>query len=609
MYSYAAFIRSAANPGANDAARPLTDRFRNAHPEWLSLNTGKGLSVFHRPPPGRSAGAITLPGDRGAILGTLFPKDLETSPRNWRPVIHETLAEDIVRSRGRRLLDELWGGYVAFLSDRGGAVHCVLRDCSGKVPCYTLTHRGVIIVTSDIGLLAGLDLPPFSLNARYVAGFIVEAEMAQRECAVTGITELLAGECLEIEDSRARQFALWDPRIIARQRASMDFEKASRRVRRVTQSCVDFWASKYDRILYRLSGGLDSSSVLGCLKNSPCKPQITCLHVDSGGSDQSELEFARLAAGAAGIDLVVQPGYSQHAKYDQRVFLLPKAPKPSVANLGVTLDSESRNRFPAEVQAEAIWDGEGGDHLFFSSRSSYEAVDYAFERCLGSGFAAHVRGAVRQSGSSLWGVLGKTIRLGLFRGPWRPHLDQDRRPAFLNPAIVPADIDSYIWQPWSADASDLPPGKRLQICVLAWLIHRHRPVPELQYASEHHPLFSQPLMELCLELPIYTLVQGGMNRALERAAFRDCVPERIIRRENKGSVTTTVMSKIRECLPFLRELVLGGVLAQERIIDRSALEPFLVANRPLNQDVLWPFMSCIAAEVWARKWAADGWRI
>jgi asparagine synthase (glutamine-hydrolysing) len=609
VYSYAAFIRNASKPEANDAALRLTDRFRHTNPEWPSLDTGKGLSVFHKPPPGRSAGAITLPGDRGAILGTLFPKDLETSPKGWRPVIPEVLAEDIVNSRGRRLLDQFWGGYVAFLNDRGSTVHWVLRDCSGKVPCYTLTHHGVTIATSNIGVLAGLDLPPFSLNARYIAGFIVEAEMAQRECAVTGITELLAGECLEIEHSRATQFALWDPRVIARQRATAGFEEASRRVRRVTQACVDFWASKYDRILYRLSGGLDSSAVLGCLKNSPCVPQITCLHVDSGGTDQSELEFARLAAGAAGIDLVVQPGYSQYAKYDERVFLLPKTPKPSVANLGVALDFGSRNQLPAEVQAEAIWDGEGGDHLFFSSRTPYEAVDYAFERGLTSGLAAHVRGAVRQSGSSLWGVLGKAIRLGVCRGPWQPHLDQHRWPAFLNPSLVQVDIGSYIWQPWSADASDLPPGKRLQICVLAWLIHRHRPVPELEYASEHHPLFSQPLMELCLEIPIYTLVQGGVNRALERAAFRDCVPDRIIRRENKGSVTTTVMSKIRECHPFLRDLVLGGVLAQERIIERPALEPFLVANRPLNQDVLWPFMSCIAAEVWARKWAADGWRI
>jgi asparagine synthase (glutamine-hydrolysing) len=96
---------------------------------------------------------------------------------------------------------------------------------------------------------------------------------------------------------------------------------------------------------------------------------------------------------------------------------------------------------------------------------------------------------------------------------------------------------------------------------------------------------------------------------LERAAFRDCVPEAIIRREDKGTVALTIMSKIRECLPFLREMVLDGVLVKERIIDRTALEPYLAGNKPTSRRVLSSFMACIAAEVWARKWAAASWRL
>ena len=87
------------------------------------------------------------------------------------------------------------------------------------------------------------------------------------------------------------------------------------------------------------------------------------------------------------------------------------------------------------------------------------------------------------------------------------------------------------------------------------------------------------------------------------------MPGPIIRRENKGTVAITAMSKIRECLPFLRELVLDGVLARERIIERSELMPYLAGNRPLSQRVLWPFLACIAAEVWARKWSAAEWRL
>jgi asparagine synthase (glutamine-hydrolysing) len=576
------------------------------HPKWALLDGGEGLSVFHLPPSGRSVAAIELPAGNGAILGALFPKVLEISPDNWRPVIDEKLAGEMVRTRGRHLIDNYWGGYIAFLNDRG-ATHYVLRDCSGKIPCYVISHGDITILTSNIEDLSGLALPAFSINAKYLAGFIYTAELSRRECALNGVKEILAGECLELNGRDARQFTMWDPRSICRDDAIEDFEDASRQVRKVTQSCVDYWASKYDRIVHRLSGGLDSSVILGCLKRSAYRPIVTCLHIETGGEDDNERAFAQLAATDAGVELVVQRGYSQHARYDERIFRLPKAANPSVANLGITLEPDIQNLIPVNAKAEAVWDGEGGDHLFFAPRSPFGAVDYAFRHGITGNFSQCVRDAIRCSRLSYWGVLGRSIRLGLLRGKWQPEDEYDRQVMFLNPEIVPADIAHYVWQTWSDDASDLPPGKRWQICLLACLIHRHRPVPGLQYASEHHPLFSQPLFELCLRIPLYILLRGGINRALERAAFQDCVPEAIIRRENKGSVATTLMSKIRESLPYLRDLVLGGVLVHERIIERSALEPYLAGNRPMNNQVLWPFLSSIAAEAWARKWATAAW--
>ncbi|MGO8858179.1 MAG: asparagine synthase-related protein [Steroidobacteraceae bacterium] len=587
----------------------MTDRFRQIHPAWKLLDWGKGLSIFHSPPTGRSAGEILLPAGTGAILGTLFPEDLDVSPRHWRPTIDEKLADEIVRTRGRRLMKCFWGSYIAFLNNRDGTEHYILRDCSGKIPCYKITRGDTTILTSNINDLSGLPFPSFSLNARYLAGFVYAAELAQKECALNEVTELLAGECLELADTHARQLTLWDPRTICRECAVENFEEASRQVRRVTQACVDSWASKYDRIVHLLSGGLDSSVILGCLKRSPHSPLVTCLHLESGEADEDEREFAQLAASAADVELIFQPGYSQHAKYDEQIFRLPRAPKPSVAHLGITIESDLRNLVPSQAKAEAIWDGQGGDHLFFESRAAFGAVDYAFRHGLTGDFSGHVRSAIRRSGLSYWGVLGRSLRLGLLRAEWRPEDEYHREVTFLNPAIVPANIADYVWQPWLADASDLPPGKRWQICLLGRLIHRHRPVPELQYASEHHPLFSQPLFELCLRIPTYTLAHGGIDRAVERAAFADRVPEQIIRRENKGSVSTSLMSKIRECRPFLRDLVLDGVLVKERIIERASLEPFLAGNRPVNHEVFWPFLSCIAAEVWARKWADVAWRL
>jgi asparagine synthase (glutamine-hydrolysing) len=211
--------------------------------------------------------------------------------------------------------------------------------------------------------------------------------------------------------------------------------------------------------------------------------------------------------------------------YDERVFQLPRAPNPSAANLTGTFESDLRNLVPERTKAESIWDGQGGDHLFFEPRSPFGAVDYAFAHGVTGEFSRCVRDAIRRSNLSCWGVLKRSIRLGLLRGKWQPEDEYDRESVFLNSELASMDIADYVWQTWYADASDLPPGKRWQICLLACLLHRHRPVLELQYASEHHPLFSQPLVELCLRIPLYTLLQGDKDRALERAAFQDCVPE------------------------------------------------------------------------------------
>jgi asparagine synthase (glutamine-hydrolysing) len=609
MYPYVAFLYDSRNLHADRTVRGWADAFRRDHEEWTSLDAGNGLTLLHESPRGRSASAAVLSHGRGAILGTVFPNHLIAAPRETSSFLDERSVDEIVRTHGRHLTSHFWGGYLAFLNYGNGASHCVLRDCSGKVPCYMIDCGDVTIATSDIEDLTGLGLPSFSINQRYLAGFFHEAELAQRECALNEVKELLAGECLEVEGNRARQFAMWDPRPICRDDSIEDFADACRQVRMVTQTCIDHWASRYDRIVHHLSGGLDSSVVLGCLRRSAHQPIVTCLHIESGGAGESERAFAQLVADAAGMKLSCQPAFSEHVKYDERVFRLPKAPKPSVGHLGMAIDPDLRNRVPSEVDADATWDGQGGDHLFFESRAFFAAVDYAFRHGVSGDFPRQVRDAVRLSRQSCWGVLAKAARLGLCRFRWHPEQGRFRDPMFLNRGLISTDMPDYIWQPWSANSSDLPPGKRLQIGLLARLIHRHRPVPGLQYAEAHHPLFSQPLFELCLKIPIYVMLRGGVNRSLEREAFRHCVPDAVIRRENKGTIETGFMSKIRESMPFIRGLLLDGVLVRERIIERSALEPYLVRNRPLSLAVLWPFLSCLAAEIWARKWADDAWRI
>jgi asparagine synthase (glutamine-hydrolysing) len=161
-------------------------------------------------------------------------------------------------------------------------------------------------------------------------------------------------------------------------------------------------------------------------------------------------------------------------------------------------------------------------------------------------------------------------------------------------------VDQYVAHPWAADAEDLPKGKQLQIRLLAEVTNRHRPLPRFERAPQHHPLMSQPLMETCLQIPTYLLVRGGRERGLAREAFADRVPPEIIRRRDKGSIVSHATEVIRQSEAFVRELLLGGVLADAGIIAPSELEPYIVQGQPFREDHFLPLLACIAAEVWAR---------
>jgi asparagine synthase (glutamine-hydrolysing) len=111
---------------------------------------------------------------------------------------------------------------------------------------------------------------------------------------------------------------------------------------------------------------------------------------------------------------------------------------------------------------------------------------------------------------------------------------------------------------------------------------------------------SQPLIEVCLQIPTYLLVRGGRERALARDAFADRVPPQIIRRRDKGSIVSHTTEMLRQGEEFVRDVLLDGVLAGAGIIDPDELKHYIVEGQPFREGHLLPILACIAAEVWAR---------
>jgi len=538
-----------------------------------------------------------LPQGSGIVLGQLFPADLSKESLESIDHIDERAAREILKTGGRHLIRTYWGAYVAVLADRHADCAYVIRDCSGKFPCYYRRVRDVTIVFSDPNDLAPLELPRPTVDWSYLAAFVYSSQLQVRRCAVHEDKELLAGERLRVQDRSDCQTVLWDPREICRDRWLDQYENAVATLQGVTRKCIDSWARTYDTILLGLSGGFDSAAVLGVLSHSPARPRIQCINQYSTDSYGDERKYARAGAIRAGVQLAEVPIDSVADRFDSRLFLAPKTSKPSVNALFRLLEIELINRIAEETGAQTLWTGQGGDHIFLQTSGVSSASDYLTTRGLRPGFIAAVRDAAHLSRQPYWSVLQSACsRL--------PDISNTlaSKPCFVNVAALPDNVEEYVLPPWATDADDLPRGKRMQIRFLAEVVNRHRPIARLERAPQHHPLLSQPLMEVCLQIPTYLLLRGGRERALAREAFADHVPPEILRRHDKGSTIAHATEMLRRSEPFLRELLLGGALVENKVIDRRELEPFILQGQPYREEHLLPLLACIAAEVYVRKY-------
>jgi asparagine synthase (glutamine-hydrolysing) len=290
-------------------------------------------------------------------------------------------------------------------------------------------------------------------------------------------------------------------------------------------------------------------------------------------------------------------------RFDSRLFSAPPTCKPAVTALFRLLEVPLINRIAAEAGARTLWTGQGGDHIFLQTADTWSAADYLDMQGLRPGLVAAVRDAAVLSRQPYWFVLKSAFSRRRGARPAPNSLAQSTY--FVAPAALPGNVDEYVSHPWAAAAEEVPRGKHMQIRFLSQVVNRHRPIARLEGAPQHHPLLSQPLMEVCLQIPTYLLLRGGRERGLAREAFADRVPEKILRRRDKGSIISHATEMLRQSEAFVRELLLDGALAGAGVIVRKELEPYIVQGQPFREEHLMPLLACIAAEVWVRTTTAS----
>lgn len=527
-------------------------------------------------------------GNHGCVIGHLFSRS-DPSVR-----IAEFAADDVLAiqaSGGRSLLDDFWGAYVAVLTGANGTV-LVLRDPSAQMPCYYRSEACYLALASDVTQLARRG--PQAVNFIEIGRLLVSVDAIGRETCISGVMELLPGECITTTPEGCTISEWWSPWPWTAPERQVSFETNASRLRRVLLDSLGSWASCFRSIVLGVSGGLDSS-IVACAAHSQ-ELELHCLNIVSSGAGGDERRYASVLASALGRTL-----HERHYSLSSIDIEKPVAPHHAWPNAPYFMQGIAaiHSGFSSEHHIDAYFSGNGGDNVFCSLNTAAPFVD----RFLTQGSRSGVMNTLRDL-NVLTGADGMAIlrqAWGIYKrvgGPPRIY----RNTLGLSASFIEALEPFQPLHPWLENTKGALPGK---IAHVKQIMRAHRGIelyPRAESPIHIAPLLSQPIIEVCLGIPTWHWVQKGISRAVAREAVRGIVPQQLLRRTSKGGPSGFMNEIFRANQQKAERMLRDGLLARAGLLELSIFDDVdpMTAN---GSEKARRILDLCAAEAWARWWS------
>lgn len=529
----------------------------------------------------------------GVVFGTLFSR--ETRPRRVSK-IDAAACRRLQASAGRSLITEYWGAYVALVGDVNRSPPHILRDPTGTMPCiYAETELGTVFA-SDVDTLAKFGGRSFDVDWPSLVRNLAVPENAGAETCLNGITELLPGHSMVSVARGVQLRPAWTPADhCGPSHGSPHYEQLIEELHSIVHGCVRAWASCYDHIILGMSGGLDSSIIASCLRDSSKSASgLTMFTSDSAGDERIH---ARLAARAAGLPLLEH----RYDTDDVDIALTTGGhlPRPSAPYFFQSIRAAHR---VANTQhpIDAFFTGIGGDNVFYASRSGAALVDQYRSQGIGHGLLRTLREISDITECSMWTVANAAIRTSRGRPKRRARQDQ-----FLS-ADAAAMPSSMMRHDWLETMDPRIPGKVGHITMILRACRNLELYPRASHGPQIAPLLSQPLVEFALGVPSWQWFSGGRDRAIARDAFSRDLPEQLVQRRSKGGPTGFMIDLYAKKKSELRHFLLNGQLVRQNIVDAQEISDHLRSGSPIVEGEYQQILRLGAVEAWIQSWRPQG---
>lgn len=559
---------------------------------WRQVGAFSGLALWMDPL--QPLPTTDLMGGRGIVLGHLAPMP---DTRDASEMLRGGLANQAPLELLHDLSRSYWGHYIALLADAKTGDLVVYRDPSGALECMTWDlGDGLHVVASDMARVPRWLRPRRQrLNWDRIGAYLIAPYAETSTPLFDDIAVVAPGEAMIIGGSKRRTASVWSPTAFAAPTRTELRDVQRELVRRVDE-CTAALVGRYDRVIVELSGGLDSSVLAAAIGATGHTGRVASwLNYYGNRAEGDESAFARDVTDRLGVELdcVSKPAAPLDAA---SLAELAQEFWPAIAGVDA-----ARDRHEVELLrrtgAKAIVSGQGGDGIYFQYPTAMIMADEIQRRGLAALASPILADVARRTRQSVWSVL-REVRLAR-RG-------NETRLKVWSDLIAPEwrDLARDAAHPWvrAARTAGLPPGKVLHVQGVATTLIYNGRSRRRRHADLLYPHFAQPVVELCLGVPVPDLAGRNYDRPFAREAFQARLPPSVLRRRSKGILTAHFAHMLTESMPFLRPYLLEGCLCEAGLLDREAVAAHLDPDRLILEgsaaDILWAAVT----EAWVRYW-------
>jgi len=548
--------------------------------------------IFASIPPSSPLKIYPIEPEYGVILGTIFSRS-QSGDINKINNIPELATSSTFSNI---ILSNYWGRYIAFFLTHDGV--SVLRDPTGGLPCYYYEHDTAHCFFSDALDFTTLNLMPISIDWQYVAGHLINPAASLKGSGLAGVRQIAPGSQYHIGPNEIAYYKVWNEEKIALSSPIQSVDDAATLLRDAVLYSVQSWGQAYRRFLLMLSGGLDSSIIIGSLKGAVETDNVFCINYHSGTADSDERYYAKLAADDFGAELIeVNETPDNITINDLEEFRFSAEP---VMILDALMRSRVRSEISAQHNVNAIFIGRNGDGIFGKDLER-SVTDYLFMNRPNIAFLKYAYNSARIAHENIWKIIYNSILDRLFKRQIFIHNALSEKELIHRKNIFPHYTGTFGDQ-FIPSSTLFPPQKRFHIentLVTNSCYYPDRPQYQLEWVS---PLISQPVLEAVYRIPTYLMTYAGRSRGLARLAFSNIVPTKIIYRETKAAIQDLTDRIFIKNMSFLKDYYMDGVLVQHGLLNKKAVEQAFLSGYGEGGMMRTTLLASLGAEAWSRQW-------